>query len=132
MRLPPPEILRSQSLPNDAVVVVRGGGRSLDDTTLERTVADCWSAYGFFGLSVFADPDTTGLTTVTRQTPLVRRRLIRTARVGRLRQAGFEVMPTFKNPYHFSIVIPDANLATFAVVRRCFEPPIANPGYGLE
>jgi hypothetical protein len=34
MQMPPTEILRTQSLPDDAVVVVRGGEHSLDDANL--------------------------------------------------------------------------------------------------
>lgn len=41
-------------------------------------------------------------------------------------------MPTFKNPYHFSIVLPDAAARTFARVRSCFGPPMPNPGYDAD
>jgi hypothetical protein len=129
MQLPPSHILRSQALPDDAVVVVRGGERSLEDTVLDRTVGDCWSAYGFFGLSVFADPSSDDLAQLSRQTPLARRRLIRIAPVGALRKAAFEVMPTFSNPYHFSVVLPDATLRTYSELRSCFNAPVLNPGY---
>jgi hypothetical protein len=129
MLLPPSHILRPEALPDDAVVVVRGGERSLEDTFLDRTVGDCWSAYGFFGLSVFADPASDDLTQLAHHTPLVRRRLIRTALVGALRKAAFEVVPTFPNPYHFSVVLPDATVRTYAELRGCFNPPVRNPGY---
>ncbi len=59
----------------------------------------------------------------------MRRRVVRTALVGRLREAGFEVMPTFANRYHLSIVMPDATARTFEQVRLCFGPPMPNPGY---
>lgn len=61
--------------------------------------------------------------------PLVRRRLIRTARVGQLGESGFDVMPTFKNRYHYSIVLPDATAQTFAHLRKCFGAPFLNPGF---
>jgi hypothetical protein len=111
MRMPPTEVLRTQSLPDDAVVVVRGGEHSLDNANLERSVA------------------AGDLAELARLTPLARRRLIRIAYVGDLRRAGFEVVPTFKNPYHFSIVLPNAVAPTFAKVRACFTPPVPNPGY---
>jgi hypothetical protein len=129
MLLPPSQILRPQALPDDALEVVRGGERSLEDTVLDRTVGDCWSAYGFFGLSVFADPSSDDLARLARHTPLARRRLIRTAPVRALRKAAFEVMPTFPNPYHFSVVLPDATARTYAELRGCFNPPVLNPGY---
>lgn len=57
------------------MVVVRGGERSLDDAVLDRTVADCWAAHGFFGLSVFADAANRDIGDLARRTPLVRRPL---------------------------------------------------------
>ncbi len=129
MLIPPASILRSDPPPDETVVVVRGGERSLDDAVLDRTVGDCWDAHGFFGLSVFADPASADLAALARRTPLVRRRVVRTALVGRLREAGFEVMPTFANRYHLSIVMPDATARTFEQVRLCFGPPMPNPGY---
>lgn len=103
--------------------------RSLEDEALARAVGDCWLAYGFFGLSVFADPTNEDIADLARRTPLVRRRVIRVAVVGRLRAAGLDVMPTFANQYHFSIVVPDATEQTFDHVRGCFGPPMSNPGY---
>lgn len=126
---PPSSIVRSEPPPDSVVVVIRGGERSLDDAVLDRAVGDCWVSHGFFGLSVFADPAVSDIGELARRTPLVRRRVLRTALVGQLREAGFEVMPTFANPYHFSIVMPDATARTFAKVRLCFGPPIPNPGF---
>jgi hypothetical protein len=56
MLIPLASILRSDPPPDETVVVVRGGERSLDHAVLDRTVGDCWDAHGFFGLSVFATP----------------------------------------------------------------------------
>lgn len=126
---PPSSILRAEPPPADGVVVVRAGERSLDDAVLDRTVGDCWAAHGFFGLSVFADTANPDIGDLARRTPLVRRPVLRTALVGRLREAGFEVMPTFANRYHFSIVMPDATAATFERVRLCFGAPVPNPGF---
>ena len=111
------------------MVVVRGGERGLDDLFLDRALGDCWDAHGFFGLSVFADPEGVDLVDLVRATPLVRRRIVRLAEVARLREPGFEVVATFKNRYHFSIVVPDASHRTFAELRDCFGPPVENPGF---
>lgn len=132
MQLPPLEIIRSQAPPDDTLLVVRGGERSLEDAVLDRTVGDCWDAHGFFGLSVFADASSGDIVKLAQRTPLARRRLIRTALAGNLRQSGFEVVATFKNPYHFSIVLPDATAATFSELRRRFSEPTLNPGYDPE
>jgi hypothetical protein len=127
--MPPPQIVRAGSLPDDATVVIRGGERSLDDAVVERSVSDCWEAHGFFGLSVFGDPSTSDIGEIARRTPLIRRRLVRTSRVGQLREAGFEVVPTFANRYHFSVVLPEATEQAFAALRCCFDPAVANPAY---
>lgn len=129
MLTPSRGILRAEPPPDDVVVVIRGGERSLEDAALDRALSDCWDAHGFFGLSVFADPSNADIAHLARRTSLIRRRVVRVAVVERLREAGFEVMPTFANPYHFSIVVPDATPQTCAVVRRCFGPPMTNPGY---
>lgn len=129
MLIPPSSILRAEPPPDNVVVVIRGGEHSLDDAVLDRAVGDCWDAHGFFGMSVFADPAGNDIGELAGRTPLVRRRVLRTALVGRLREADFEVMPTFANRYHFSIVMPDATARTFEQVRLCFGPAIANPGY---
>jgi hypothetical protein len=127
--MPPASVLRAEPPPDDMAVVIRGGTRSLEDAALDRALSDCWDAHGFFGLSVFADPTSTDITKLARRTPLIRRRVVRVAAVGRLREAGFEVMPTFANRYHFSVVVPDATSGTFDDLRGCFRPPMPNPGY---
>jgi hypothetical protein len=127
--MPPSHIVRVQPLPDGATIVIRGGERSLDSDVLERAVGDCWEAHGFFGLSVFGDPATADISEIVRRTPLIRRRLVRTAKVGRLRDAGFEVVPTFVNRYHFSVVLPEATEQIFDALRSCFSPPMPNPGY---
>ncbi|MGI8985086.1 MAG: hypothetical protein ACR2HM_11255 [Acidimicrobiales bacterium] len=38
-------------------------------------------------------------------------------------------MPTFPNPWHFSVVLPDATPATFDALRNCFGDLQSNPGY---
>lgn len=127
--MPPASIVRAGPPPGDMMVVVRGGERGLDDLFLDRALSDCWVAHRFFGLSVFADPNGTDLAHLARSTPLVRRRIVRLAEVARLRESGFEVVATFKNRHHFSIVVPDASHETFAELRDCFGPPVENPGY---
>jgi hypothetical protein len=129
MLMPPPHVVRAERLPDDATVVIRGGERSLDDAIIERSVADCWTDYGFFGLSVFADPSTSDIGEIARRTPLIRRRLVRTAQVGLLRAAGFEVVPTFANRYHFSVVLAEATEEVFDALRSCFGPAEPNPAY---
>jgi hypothetical protein len=45
-----------------------------------------------------------------------------------LRSGGFEVVPNFSDPTHFSVVLSDVAGATCAL-RACFSEPVANPAY---
>jgi hypothetical protein len=58
-----------------------------------------------------------------------RRSQVRTARCGALRSAGFEVVATFINPGHYSVVLSDATAERFASLRSCFSSPVDNPGF---
>ncbi|MGH9225995.1 MAG: hypothetical protein ACRD2W_19900 [Acidimicrobiales bacterium] len=132
MRLPPSEVLRAEPPPDDLLLVVRGGARTLSDTHLANQVGDCWERYQFFGLSVFGAPDD-DLNVVSAAVRAIRiRPVVRVARCAALRAAGFEVMPTFSNPWHFSVVLADATPATFELLRRCFAEPVSNPGYAPD
>lgn len=129
MRLPPPSIVRPGPPPDDLLLVVRGGRDSLSDALLERTTADTWDQFQFFGVSVFGAVDD-DLTRLGRTQPAIRRRaVLRVARVGVLRAGGFEVVPTFGDPTHYSVVLPDVTAAAFAGLRACFSDPVPNPAY---
>lgn len=101
----------------------------MNDVILERATTDTWEAFRFFGLSVFAAPEDDLIALSQRQLAIRRRPVLRVARCGVLRRERFEVVPTFSNPDHFSVVLPDAALETFARLRSVFSEPVANPGY---
>jgi hypothetical protein len=63
---------------------------------------------------------------------LVVRGGVRTLSDAHLRASGFDVLPTFANPWHFSVVLPDATPASFDALRECFGDPVANPGHQPE
>jgi hypothetical protein len=95
-------------------------------------VGDCWERHGFFGVSVFGAPGD-DLTAVSGAVRAIRvRPVVRVARCGALRAAGLEVLPTFANPWHFSVVLPDATPATFQSLRDCFGEPVPNPGHDRD
>lgn len=114
---------------DDQLLVVRGGRDSLSDVNRERSVADCWDDFGFFGVSVFGAPDDDLVSLSKAEHQIRRRRQVRLARCGELRSAGLEVAATFTNPLHYSVVLPDAESATFARLRSCFAEPVLNPGF---
>lgn len=132
MRLPPDALLRPEAPPDDLLLVVRGGSMTLSDAHLANQVGDCWERYQFFGVSVFGAPQD-DLVVLSRAVRAIRiRPVVRVARCGTLRSAGFEVMPTFPNPYHFSVVLPDATPAAFDSLRSCFAEAESNPGHEPE
>lgn len=96
---------------------------------MERAANDCWEQYGFFGLSVFGAPDDDLLTLCQSSLAIRRRRQLRTARCGDLRDTGFAVAATFSNPAHYSIMLPSLTVVRFAALRSCFSPPFDNPGF---
>lgn len=129
MRLPPVEIVRDAAPPEDLLLVVRGGRNSLSDAHLERATTDTWEAYRFFGVSVFGAPGDDLRALSERVTAVRRRSEVRFARVGDLRVAGFEVVSTFTNALHYSVVLDEATRVAFDRLRSCFSPPQPNPGY---
>jgi len=111
------------------MLVVRGGRNSLSDDLLARAAMDTWEHHRFFGVSVLGVPDD-DLTALSGREPAIRRRPeVRTARVGALRRAGFEVVGTFANPAHYSVVMEEPTPAVFGQLRSCFSEPQPNPGY---
>ena len=102
---------------------------TLSDAHLANQVGDCWERYQFFGVSVFGAPED-DLVALSRAVRAIRiRPVVRVARCGTLRSAGFEVMPTFPNPFHFSVVLPEATPAAFDSLRGCFAEAESNPGH---
>lgn len=66
---------------------------------------------------------------VCRTSPrLGRYRQVRLSTFGRLRAAGFPVIPTFDAP-HYTLALPDLSELTVARLVRCFDDPIPNPGF---
>jgi hypothetical protein len=129
MRLPPVAIVRDEPPPDELLLVVRGGRNSLTDANLERATTDTWERYRFFGFSVFGAPgdDLVGL---SRREPAIRRRPeVRFARVGAIRSGGFEVVATFTNSAHYSVVLPQVSSVAFDQLRACFSAPQPNPGF---
>jgi len=95
--------VRHEALPDDALVVVRGG--LLDKRRLRRDAGLAFRRFGEHGISVLAVADETALDLVAR-TILVRESVLTLMRVGAIRGAGLEVRPTFRRP-HFTVMLPD-------------------------
>ena len=71
MRLPSQSLLRPGPPPDDLLMVVRGGTRTLSDAHLTNQVADCWERHQFFGVSVSGRRAMTWLRSADRYAPSV-------------------------------------------------------------
>jgi len=117
--------LRDEDVPDDAVVVVRGGEMNSDH--VRRSATDAYDEFGLYAVSVFLVQDAS-VEAVCRDLPeLQRYGKVRLSTVGRLRSLGFALIPTFDRP-HFDVVLPDLTDGTLDRLELGFDRPIANPG----
>ena len=122
--------LRREPPPGDDVVVVRGGDDNAEK--LRRHAERIHRAYvlegaSLYGLSVYCTLDELAGRRLAHQ--LASYRLVRLSTVGRLRTAGFPLLPTFARP-HFTVVLPSVEPADLDRLLACFDPASHNPGYG--
>ncbi len=118
-------IREAEPPPDDAAVVIRAGVMVVAD--IERAASQCLELRGVLAISVEAVLGTTVAEACASSPRLSQYRQVRLSSFGRLRAAGFAVLPTFARP-HFSLVLPDLSELTLARLDRCFDPPIPNPG----
>ncbi len=95
--------LRRERVPDDALVVVRGG--DLDEEALRRDARRTFRRFGEYGVSVLAAPTPAELDELA-QTVLVRWDVLVLITAGAIRAAGLELRPTFRRP-HYTIMLPD-------------------------
>jgi hypothetical protein len=122
-------LLRDERAPADATIVVRGGADTPDKLRrhAERT-ARAWSLDGqpLLGISVFAAFDMS-------LGELLRQRFrnfqkIYTLRAGRLRNQGFELLPTGQRP-HFTVRLRHATDSELGRLLAALGDVQANPQY---
>lgn len=119
--------IRQEEPPDDAVVVIRAG--VMATATLEHAASQCFDQYGVFGISAEAVIGTTVDAACRTSRRLARYSRVRLSTVGRLREGGVTVLPTFDHP-HVTLLLPDLSELTLARLERCFDPAIPNPGLG--
>lgn len=112
--------------PPDHTVVVRAGVMAAE--RVAEAAADAFDDYGVFTMSIDAAIDL-DVDELCRTSPRIGDRYgkIRLSEFGRLRAAGFAVLPTFEHP-HFDVVLPDLSEVTLVRLDRCFDDPVPNPG----
>jgi hypothetical protein len=123
--------LRREPAPDDGIVVVRGGPSSVAKllTHAQRT-NDAFTLDGrpLWGISVFCALDDIGPASLDA---LLRRfasyRVVHLPGVAQMREAGFELLPTFKRP-HFTVTLasPDKAERLLLALGKAY----ANPYHG--
>lgn len=122
--------LRGEPPPADLVVLVRGGRDSIDK--LRRHVmrtARAWSldSAPLFGISVFAVTDRTLETLLADRFASFRH--VHLTGAGRVREAGFELLPTGLAP-HFTVRLAGAGEPELRRLLAVLGPARDNPQYG--
>lgn len=122
-----PLVLRDE-LAAPGLVVVRLGARTLNDESLGRSVEECHTRWGMWGISVLEVPDG-DFAKLARMRPIVtERRQLLVADGESLINDGFPLLPTLDSP-HWTVVLASATWAQFESVRTHFRGPLDNPTY---
>lgn len=124
------ERLRRESLPADTAVVVRGGRDSIDKLRRHALrTARAWALDGLplLGVSVFAVLEE-DLDTLLRAR-FATFRAVHLSSVSRVREAGFELLPTGLRP-HFTLRLHDAEDGELQRLVAVLGLARDNPGYG--
>ncbi|MGB6059030.1 MAG: hypothetical protein WBF71_12300 [Microthrixaceae bacterium] len=98
--------------------------------SIHRAAERTFAVHGMFGISVEGVIDTT-VQEACRGERLVSYRKVRLSTFGRVREAGFALLPTFDHP-HFTVVLADLSELILVRLNRCFDSPIPNPGRALK
>jgi hypothetical protein len=118
-------VLREEEPPDDTVVVVRGG--EMNSAFIRRTAQRSVAEWGYFAVSVFLTLDDPVDVLCAMEPYVARYGQVRLTTVGRLRHAGFPLLPTLHRP-HYDVVLPDLEDQTLDRLETAFDQPIPNPG----
>jgi hypothetical protein len=119
--------LRDEPLLDDATVIIRAGAKGLADESLLRTTKRSHDEYGWFAVSVYAVPAGGVAALATGRDHLARYGSIARSSAGRLRAAGFPLLPTHRDPQHDDVILADQRAPTLDRLRGCFGAAEANP-----
>ena len=113
----------------DAAVVVRGG--LMFPADLETGALTHYDEFGRYALSVYSLPGRTG-DEIAVLVPLPHSK-IRESTVGRLRAAGYEVVPSPGPPGHADLRVPNPpSRGDWQALDALFDPPRPNPAARKE
>jgi hypothetical protein len=99
--------LREEPAPDDAIVLLRAGVRSVALGKLETDSRRSERTIGVLGVSVTAAlPGETLRQAWARSVVTAERDVVWRSTAGLLRSAGFVLLPTGSNPRHYTVVLP--------------------------
>lgn len=113
---------RREGVPDDALVVVRGG--ELDVESLRSDALRTFRRFGDYGVSVLAAPTQSDLDELAH-TVLVRWEVLVLMTAGAIRTARLELRPTFRRP-HYTIMLPELDRDVVRLA-RCDNERYLNP-----
>lgn len=116
--------VRRDALPDNALVVVRGG--LLESERLRRDATMAFVRFGEYGISVLAVADEAALDVIARTT-LVQESVLTMMTVGAIRANDLELRPTFRRP-HYTVILPDLNADLLRLI-ACENVVRDNPHY---
>lgn len=123
--------IRDEPAPDEATVVVRGGPDNL--TKFARHAMRTGRAYvldgePLLGVSVFLALDDAGPASLDGLLSgrMETYRVVYTASVADVREAGFGLLATFGRP-HYTLILPDTSQSTLGTVAAALGPAAANP-----
>jgi hypothetical protein len=119
--------LRRERVPDDSLVVIRGGVMS--EESLRRDARIAFLRFGEYGVSVLAVPDDDALREVEAG-PLRQYQRLTITTAGAIRRVGLELRPTFRRP-HYTVIFPTLDDG----VRRllsCENEVIDNPHHDAD
>jgi len=117
-------ILRDEEPPDDTVVVVRGG--EMNSAFVRRTAQRSADESGYYAVSVFLALDEPVELLCASEPYVARYGQVRFTTVGRIRHAGFPLLPTLDRP-HYDVVLPDLEEPTLDRLEAAFDRPVPNP-----
>jgi hypothetical protein len=127
-RRPIEPLIRAESAPDDAVVVMRGApiaAEKIVEHAVRQQALFTYLGQPMMAISVYLAVSGWTVDSILRERMRTRSRYA-TALVGSLRRAGYDLVPTGQLP-HFSLVLPGITPGDAAALLAHFGPTLENP-----
>jgi hypothetical protein len=130
-RRPIEPLIRDEAVPDDTVVVIRGGpiaAEKIVEHALRQRALFTYRGEPMIAISTYLTVSGWNVERILHQLMRSRSRYA-TALVGGLRTSGYEFVPTGRVP-HFSLTLPAATFGEAAALLAHFGPTLENPYRG--